>query len=169
VIAGAGAAAGFGLAARVERILCGPVLAAPTVAARLLLAGVLAATVGAPIAVGASSTLGSDQSDKPTVHRPGEKGLTLPRIRQEVKPEYTPEAMKARIQGRVVLEAIVLASGAVDDVSILTSLDTEHGLDERAVAAMKQWRFEPGAKDGKPVAVRIEVEMVFRLREAPPA
>jgi TonB family protein len=82
----------------------------------------------------------------------------------EVKPQYTPEAMEARIQGTVRLEAVVLDTGEVGDVEVTESLDTVYGLDDEAVRAIRQWRFEPGTKDGKPVAVRIEVEMSFKLK-----
>jgi len=43
-------------------------------------------------------------------------------------------------------------------------LDTQHGLDDEAVKALKQWRFSPGTKDGKPVPVVVELEMTFTLR-----
>ena len=99
----------------------------------------------------------------PQVYRPGE-GITFPRLVKEVKPKYTPEAMEAKIQGVVKLEAVVLETGAVGDVDIIESLDKVYGLDDEAVKCVSQWRFEPGTKDGKPVAVRVEVEMSFTLK-----
>ena len=81
-----------------------------------------------------------------------------------MKAEYTPEAMANRIVGKVVLDVVVLDSGTVGDVSIIESLDSIYGLDKNAIAAMKQWEFKPGMKDGKPVAVRISVELVFTLK-----
>lgn len=83
----------------------------------------------------------------------------------EVKPVYTPGAMRARIQGAVWMKAIVLPNGTVGDVVVETSLDREHGLDDQAVQALKQWTFEPGTKDGEPVAVEVTVEMTFTLRK----
>ena len=50
------------------------------------------------------------------------------------------------------------------DVKVARSLDSVYGLDEAAVKAMKQWEFKPGLKDGKPVAVRISVDMAFTLK-----
>ena len=103
------------------------------------------------------------EKDKPTVHRPGE-GVKLPKVVHEVKPDYTREAMEAGIQGRLSLQAVVLESGLVGDVEIVDSLDTVYGLDEQAIKAIRQWQFEPGTKDGKPVAVQVEVEFTFKLK-----
>jgi protein TonB len=82
----------------------------------------------------------------------------------EVKPQYTQEALAARIEGTVWLEAVVLSDGTVGDVFVVRSLDSVLGLDRQAVTAMKQWEFKPGTKDGKAVAVRVEVEMTFTLK-----
>jgi protein TonB len=62
------------------------------------------------------------------------------------------------------LDTVVLADGTVGDVRVARSLDAVNGLDRQAVKAMKQWRFKPGLKDGKPVAVRVQVEMSFTLK-----
>jgi TonB family protein len=94
-------------------------------------------------------------------------GVTLPKVVTEVKPQYTPEAMKARIQGRLEVTAVVHTDGTPRDIKISKSLDARHGLDKQAVAALTQWRFEPGLKDGKPVPVSITVEMRFRLGNPP--
>jgi TonB family protein len=101
--------------------------------------------------------------DAGTVYRPA-KDVTVPRVRKEIKPEYTEDAKAANIQGTVVLEAVVLEDGTVGDVRVARSLDSVHGLDEQAVKAMRQWLFEPGKKDGKPVPVRVDVEMTFTLK-----
>jgi len=99
----------------------------------------------------------------PQVYRPGE-GVTFPRLVKEVKPKYPPEAMEAKIQGTVMLEAVVLATGEVGDIEVIESLDKVYGLDDEAVKSLSQWRFDPGTKDGKPVAVRVEIEMSFTLK-----
>jgi TonB family protein len=91
-------------------------------------------------------------------------GVTLPTVVKQVKPDYTPEAQTARIEGRVLLGAVVLADGTVDGVTVERSLDMRYGLDQQAVKAMKEWVFKPGTKDGKPAAVRISVEMTFTLK-----
>jgi TonB family protein len=98
------------------------------------------------------------------VYSAKQAGVTTPALVKETQPLYTPEALHARIQGIVKLEAVVLADGKVGDVKITQSLDKEFGLDDRAVAAVKKWKFEPGRKDGKPVAVRVEIEMSFTLK-----
>jgi bla regulator protein blaR1 len=92
-------------------------------------------------------------------------GVTLPKVISEVKPQYTPEAMQAKIEGTVIMTAVVRTDGTPGDIEITKSLDTEHGLDKQAVAALSQWRFEPGRKDGKPVPVRVTVEMAFTLKK----
>jgi TonB family protein len=99
-----------------------------------------------------------------TVYRPG-NGVTLPKVTREVRPQYTSDAMRAGISGTVVLELTVKTDGTPDDVEVTRSLDKEHGLDEQAVNAAKQWRFEPGTKDGKPVPVRVWIEMTFTMKK----
>ena len=91
-------------------------------------------------------------------------GVTLPRVISEVKANYTPEAMQARIEGTVIMTVVVRTDGTPGDIEITKSLDSEYGLDKQAVAALSQWRFEPGRKDGKPVPVRVTVEMRFTLK-----
>ncbi len=95
--------------------------------------------------------------------RPG-NGVELPRVIHEVKPEYTPAALQAKIQGGVWLDVVVDADGSVGTVDVTQSLDAEYGLDDAAVDAAKQWRFEPGRKDGVAVPVQVTLEMRFTLK-----
>src|SRR5262245_65950638 len=74
-------------------------------------------------------------------------GVTLPTLLKEVHPEYTAEAQAQRIEGRVLLAAVVLTNGAVDSITVDRSLDM--GLDRQAVNALKQWEFKPGEKIGR--------------------
>ena len=97
------------------------------------------------------------------VYERGE-GITMPKVTRDVKPQYTKAAMDARIEGNVEMSAVILEDGSVGEVKVTKSLDTEYGLDEAAVTAIKQWQFAPGQKDGTPVAVRVDVEMSFRLK-----
>jgi protein TonB len=81
-----------------------------------------------------------------------------------VRPNYTSEAMRAKVQGEVVIEAVVLPDGTVGEVKIVRSLDTNFGLDEEALKAARQWRFRPGTRFGDPVAVLVTIALTFTLR-----
>jgi TonB family protein len=94
------------------------------------------------------------------VYRPG-SGVTLPRMTQEVRPQYTSDAMRDRIQGTVLLECVVLPDGTPSNIRVVRSLHPS--LDEEAVKALRQWRFAPGTRDGTPVPVMISTEMTFTL------
>jgi len=97
------------------------------------------------------------------VYRPG-NGVETPQPLRQVRPNYTSEAMRAKIQGEVIIEAVVLPDGTVGDVKIVRSLDTNFGLDEEAVKAARQWRFRPGTRFGDPVAVLVTIALTFTLR-----
>jgi TonB family protein len=96
-------------------------------------------------------------------YRPG-AGITLPRVLKEVKPAYTADAMRAKVQGSVWLECIVLPDGTVGDVRVTRSLDPIFGLDQEAVKAAKAWRFVPGTRLGQAVPVIVTIELTFTLR-----
>ena len=93
-------------------------------------------------------------------------GVTAPQLLREVKPAYTVDAMRAKIQGRVELDVLVLPDGSVDArrIRIVRSLDSTFGLDAQAIEAVKQWRFRPGTFNNRPAAVRVRVELTFTLR-----
>jgi TonB family protein len=91
-------------------------------------------------------------------------GVAMPKLKREVKPAYTAEAMRERIRGAVLLEALIGEDGAVREIAVLDSLDPTYGLDNEAVRAARQWRFEPARKDGKPVQVVVSIEMTFTLK-----
>jgi periplasmic protein TonB len=91
-------------------------------------------------------------------------GVSSPVLIRDFKPNYTGEAMRARIQGMVVMDAIVLPDGSVGSVRITKSLDNTFGLDQEAIATVKKWRFKPGMLQGTPVPVMIVIEMSFTLR-----
>jgi TonB family protein len=97
------------------------------------------------------------------VYREG-NGVSSPVPIKEVKPTYTGDAMRARIQGMVTMEAVVMPDGSVGDVHIVRSLDSKFGLDQEAIKTLKQWRFRPGLRLGQPVPVLIVVEMSFTIR-----
>ena len=94
-------------------------------------------------------------------YRPG-SGVTPPGLLREVKPQYTEDARRRGVEGDVELEIVVRADGSVGDVKILRGLGA--GLDERAVSAVRQWRFSPARRFGTPVDVVVEVAVEFKLR-----
>jgi periplasmic protein TonB len=96
-------------------------------------------------------------------YRPG-SGVTLPTVLREVKPAYTADAMRAKVQGSVWLECIVMPDGTVGEVKVTRSLDPIFGLDQEAIKAAKMWRFRPGMRQGEPVPVIITIELTFTLR-----
>ena len=91
-------------------------------------------------------------------------GVSTPVLLREVKPQYTSDAMRAKIQGTVLVECVVRPDGTVGDVQVVRSLDSVFGLDQEAVRAAKQWRFRPGVRMGEPVPVLITIELTFTLR-----
>lgn len=96
-------------------------------------------------------------------YRPG-NGVMNPKVIREVKPIYTPEAMRAKIQGTAIVECVVLPDGTVGDVQIVKSLDPTFGLDQEAVKAARRWLFQPGTLKGQPVPVLVSIELTFTLR-----
>jgi periplasmic protein TonB len=96
-------------------------------------------------------------------YRPG-SGIELPRVLREVKPQFTADAMRAKIQGTAVLDCVVLPDGTVGECQVARSLDSSFGLDQEAVKAARQWRFVPGKKAGQPVPVLVTIELTFTLR-----
>ncbi len=96
-------------------------------------------------------------------YRPG-SGVTLPQVLREVKPAYTADAMRAKVQGSVWLECIVMPDGSVGEVKVTRSLDPIFGLDQEAIKAAKMWKFRPGMRQGEPVPVIITIELTFTLR-----
>ena len=99
------------------------------------------------------------------VYRVGDEGVVAPSVEKEVKPSYTPDALTARVEGRVQLECVVLPAGSVSLARVVEPLHPS--LDAEALRALSKWRFKPGTKDGKAVPVRVEIEMSFDLRDGP--
>jgi len=94
------------------------------------------------------------------IFRPG-KGMTPPRAIYSPEPEFSEEARKAKYQGLCTLEVFVDEMGRPRDIKIVGSLGM--GLDEKAIEAVKTWRFEPAMKDGHPIPARINLEVDFHL------
>lgn len=104
-------------------------------------------------------------SSSPTEPCPGPMNITG-NIVAPVKifapqPQYTEEARRARIQGVVIVQAIIDCRGLVIDINVLKGLPS--GLTEAAVSAISQWQFEPATVDGRPVSVYYNLTVNFRL------
>ena len=91
-------------------------------------------------------------------------GVTAPSLIKEVKPQYTSAAMRARIQGAVIVQVVVMPDGSVGAARVVRSLDPAFGLDQEALDAVKLWRFSPGRFRGEPVPVTVDIELTFTLR-----
>jgi TonB family protein len=167
------------LAAEPLPALVAPIVAAP--ADRETRIGALEQTTaqddshgpGADGGVGTGAGTGIGEGDGPGVgpgsgggigggpYRPG-SGIEAPRLLREVKADYTDEARRANLEGEVLLEIVVKRDGTVGDPRVVRSLG--RGLDQRAVQAVRQWRFDPARRHGTPVDVIVEVSVEFRLR-----
>lgn len=87
--------------------------------------------------------------------------VTAPRLIEQVRPSYTDAALANRIQGSVHLEVVVTRLGRPGAMRVVRSLDA--GLDEQAMLAVRQWRFEPGRLGGEPVDVLVTIVLDFRI------
>lgn len=94
-------------------------------------------------------------------YRPG-AGITPPSLLHEVRPDYSDAARRQGVEGEVVLEIVVRRDGTVGEVNVLNGLGS--GLDQRAIEAVRQWRFSPARRYGTPVDVIVEVAVEFKLR-----
>src|ERR1700686_532154 len=88
-------------------------------------------------------------------------GVSAPKATYAPDPEYSEEARKAKYQGTVVLSLIVGADGVPRDIKVARSVGL--GLDEKAIETVKTWKFDPGTKDGKPVATYATIEVALHL------
>ncbi len=95
------------------------------------------------------------------IYRVGDHGLKLPVAIYTPEPEYSDDARRARLMGEVLVQLVIDENGRTRDFKIVQSLGL--GLDEEALKAVKQWRFKPAMKDGKPVAILGEVHVGFHL------
>ena len=127
---------------------------------------VRAQTVGIPgqavpaITAGANMT---DQEFRRGAYPTDAQGLVAPRAIQRVMAKYTSDAMRAKIQGIVTVEAVVMPDGTVGRVRVKDSLDKSFGLDDQALIAAAQWTFQPGTLNGQAVPVLVTFTQEFRL------
>jgi len=140
------------------------------------MAGATQVTSGVPIGTGPAGTgsrgpgddgVGTEKgSGRPGTSGPyrAGNGVLAPRLLRKVDPQYSADAMRAKIQGSVLLSAVVLPDGSVTDIKVIRSLDRSFGLDMKAIEAARQWRFQPGTRQGEPVPVLVNIELEFNLR-----
>jgi TonB family protein len=88
-------------------------------------------------------------------------GIRCQRPLSAPDPEYSEAARKAKLEGTVVLAVAINENGGVDDVKVVRHL--EPSLEQKAIDAIKQWKFAPATKDSKPVAVQMNVDVTFKL------
>jgi TonB family protein len=101
----------------------------------------------------------------PGIYVAGAEGVTPPRVLHEEKAPYTPDAMREKIEGSVLLEGIVQPNGSIAYLHVIRSLDPTFGLDREALKAAMQWRFAPGMRMGEAVPVVATVEIAFSLKK----
>ena len=121
--------------------------------------------IGTGIGSGSGSGLGpgSGGGTGGGVHQVG-NGVLSPKVLTEVKPQYTAQAMRAKIQGTVLLQCVVMPDGTAANITVLRSLDSAFGLDLEAIKAARQWKFAPGTMSGQAVPVQVTIEITFTLR-----
>jgi TonB family protein len=120
-------------------------------AGRALRAAIMAACACSVLLLGACAT---------KVYRVGQ-GIAAPVPVTKPEPQYSEEARRAKLQGTVLLSMVINKQGKAEKIQIERKLGS--GLDEKAVEAVQKWTFKPGTKDGKPVPVRANIEINFRL------
>jgi len=90
-------------------------------------------------------------------------GVTMPQILQQTTPSYTDDAIKSKVQGVIILQAVIRKDGTVDSFKVLRGLG--YGLEEKAIQEIAaNWRFRPGTLKGRPVDVLATIEVQFNLR-----
>ena len=134
-----------------------PTVARP-IASILAIVTLLAASV--LMAQQASTQTADSAQPEEIVYQTG-NGVKPPKPVFMPDPPYTDAAARKKIQGDVLLKVVVTSEGKVRDVQLVRGVDK--GLDQQAITTVSTWRFEPSTKDGKPVAVAINVEVNFHI------
>ena len=109
----------------------------------------------------ASQNTTASTASNDTVYERYTKDMTPPRAIYSPDPQYADRPRKKKIQGIVIVTVTVTAEGTTRDPEITKSLDKD--LDKQAVASVAKWKFQPATKDGKPISVRVPIEINFRL------
>ena len=96
------------------------------------------------------------------VYQPG-PGVTSPVPTYRPEPQYSEQARAAKWQGAVLVSVVIDATGTPTNIKVVRPLGL--GLDEQAIEAVHQWKFQPGTKEGVPVPVQAQIEVAFRLSQ----
>jgi TonB family protein len=142
----------FGVKARVLRVLSSTANTTPSTCWRMP-AGVFAGLVFAFVA---ASLLGVER-----IYAVG-GDVTAPTVLQQVQPRYTDAARTVKFQGTVRVKLVVDSNGIARNVVVVKGIGT--GLEESTLQALRQWRFRPATRNGRPVAVTAGIDVNFRLR-----
>jgi len=141
----------------------------PMSKSHLVLSLLIAATAAGSAGVSAALCFPLDVAENPAkksqpaggrVYKAG-GGVVAPKLISKIEPKYSEDAREAKVQGRVVLGVVIDAKGRPENVKVIEGL--EPSLDAKAVEAVKQWKFQPGVRQGKPVRVQATIEVNFRL------
>lgn len=127
-------------------------------ASRFILFDLTASPALADVEVPKAARVSGKAADRVNTTR---DGVSAPRVLARREPKYTEEARKAKIEGKVVLELVVTAKGAPEEVRVVKGLGA--GLDESAVESVRQWAFQPATRYGKPIRSRMRLEVGFKL------
>jgi TonB family protein len=98
----------------------------------------------------------------PELHRVGDKGVTPPKATRQKAAQYPADAMEKKVQGCVVIQAVVEVDGRVRRHRVIQPLD--ESLDRASIDALEEWEFAPGTFQGTPIPVVVIIEMTFSLR-----
>lgn len=122
------------------------------------------ATAGLPGGTGKAATGNTGQA-APEAPAPGPAYDERPRVLKKVLPDYPPLARMTGVEGIVVLAILIDEAGNAEEIEVVKSLGNT-GCDEAAVKAVKQWQFAPAMRQGRPIAARVTVPILFNLKTA---
>ncbi len=102
----------------------------------------------------------ANESTPAPVYEPG-PDVSRPKLVHYVEPSFSTKPDEAFVEGTVTISVVVNPQGQPTDLQVIKGLNA--GQDRSAMEAVKQWRFQPGTKGGKPVSVRVSVQVAFHL------
>ncbi len=128
--------------------------------ARALTAACVTGSIWADDSAGQSDNQRKSDGANDKIYEPG-GDVKGPKLVHYVEPAFSPSSKEAFVEGTVKISTVVTREGVATDLHVTSGLNAEE--DKTAVEAVKQWKFDPGTKDGQPVNVRVTVEVTFHL------